>query len=136
MHRHVAPWTDARVDANAGSGRLRVVVDPSGLRKELARGIFRVDAAFHRVTARGHLARRPRQGIARGNRELRRHEVYAGHHLGHRMLHLQPRVHLEKVEPAVRVFAAVAFHQELDGAGVLVARVTRQVGRRRRQALA
>ena len=42
---------------------------------------------------------RPGQRLARGHPQLRVHEVDAGHHLGHRMLHLQARVHLEEVEP-------------------------------------
>ena len=48
-------------------------------------------------------------------RICQRHQVDAGHHLGDRMLDLQPRVHLEEVE------AAVLVEQELDRAGVGVA---------------
>ena len=43
------------------------------------------------------------------------HHVDAGHRLGHRVLHLQARVHLEKVEVARRV------DEKLDGAGAHVA---------------
>ncbi len=43
------------------------------------------------------------------------HQIEAGHHLGDRMLDLQPRVHLEEIE------AAVLVEQELDRAGVGVA---------------
>ena len=43
------------------------------------------------------------------------HQIDAGHHLGDRMLDLQPRVHLEEIEPAVLV------EQKLDRAGVRVA---------------
>ena len=54
-------------------------------------------------------------GAARRHLELQAHEVEAGHGLGHRVLHLQPRVHLEEVE------AAVGRHQELDRARAEVA---------------
>src|SRR3712207_8614617 len=49
-----------------------------------------------------------------GDADLLVHEVDAGDHLGHRMLHLDAGVHLDEVELAVLV-------QELDraGAGVL-----------------
>ena len=45
--------------------------------------------------------------------ELQRYEVESRHHLGDRMLDLQPRVHLEEVELAALI-------EELDGAGTLV----------------
>ena len=51
--------------------------------------------------------------------ELPLDEIDAGDHLGDRVLDLQPRVHLEEVEPAVRV------EQELDRAGVRVPHVPR-----------
>ena len=51
------------------------------------------------------------------------HQIDAGHHLGDRMLDLQPRVHLEEVE------AAVLVEQELDRAGVGVADRARDRGR-------
>ena len=42
----------------------------------------------------------PRQGLAGRHPQLGDHEVEARHLLGHRMLHLEPRVHLEEVELA------------------------------------
>ncbi len=53
--------------------------------------------------------------LARCDAQLRLDEVDAGDGLGDRMLNLDARVHLDEVELAVFV------HQELDGAGVLVA---------------
>src|SRR5439155_874679 len=44
--------------------------------------------------------------------QLRGHQVEAGDFFGDRMLHLEPRVHLEKVEAALRI------HQELERARV------------------
>ena len=63
--------------------------------------------------------------LAARDPDLPLHEVDAGHHLGDRMLDLQPRVHLEEVERAVLV------EQELDRAGVGVADGARDRGRRR-----
>ena len=53
--------------------------------------------------------------LAARDADLPAHQIDAGDHLGDRMLDLQPRVHLEEVEPAVVV------EQELDRAGVGVA---------------
>ena len=55
--------------------------------------------------------------LAGGDAQLRLHQVDAGDGLGDRMLHLDAGVHLDEVELAVLV------HEELDGAGVLVADV-------------
>ena len=54
-------------------------------------------------------------------------EIDPGHHLGNRVLDLQPRVHLEEEEPPVLV------EQELDGAGVGVSDRARDGGGRRGQ---
>jgi hypothetical protein len=55
--------------------------------------------------------------LAGRDAQLRLHQVDAGDGFGHRVLHLDARVHLDEVELPVFV------HQELDGAGVLVADV-------------
>ena len=47
------------------------------------------------VSARAGIDRQP---LAARDADLPVHQVEAGHHLGHRMLDLQPRVHLEEVE--------------------------------------
>ena len=38
------------------------------------------------------------QRLAHRHAQLHLHQIEPGHHLGHRMLHLQPRIHLEEVE--------------------------------------
>ena len=63
-------------------------------------------------------------------RDLQLDEVEAGHHLGHRMLDLQARVHLEEVGVAARV------HQELQRARVPVAGLPGEGHRQRAHALA
>ncbi len=57
------------------------------------------------------------EALAGGDAQLRLHEVDAGDGFRDRVLHLDARVHLDEVELAVLV------HEELDGAGVLVADV-------------
>ena len=58
--------------------------------------------------------------LAGGDPDLLLDDVDAGHHLGDRMLDLQPRVRFHEVEVAARI------HQELEGAGV---RVLHRLGR-------
>ena len=60
------------------------------------------------------VALRERQLLAGGDADLHLHDVDAGHHLGHRVLDLHARVHLDEVELAVLV-------EELEGAGAAVA---------------
>ena len=55
--------------------------------------------------------------LAARDADLPVHEIEAGHHLRHRMLDLQPGVHLEEIERAVGV------EQELNRAGVGVSTV-------------
>ena len=98
-----------------------------GRRQEAVVGILRVDAAFDgvpvRVPARSGSSVEP---LASRDANLPSHQIDAGHHLGDRVLDLQPRVHLEEVEPAVLV------EQKLDRAGIGVADGARDRGRRRR----
>ena len=61
---------------------------------------------------------RPWQRLAGRDAQLRVHQVDAGDRLRDRVLDLQPRVHLEEVEARL---VALAFEEELDGAGVAVA---------------
>ena len=64
--------------------------------------ILGVDAALDRVRARRQRASRlDRQPLAQRDANLPLHEIDARHHLGDRMLDLQPRVHFEEVELAV-----------------------------------
>src|SRR5438270_13219380 len=79
-----------------------------------------VDAAFDRMAA--HFDR-TKDDVAKlfaiRNANLRLHQVHSGDHLSYRMLHLNARVHLDKVE------ASIFIHEELDGAGILVAEVAK-----------
>ena len=64
---------------------------------------------------------RHRERRAGGDAELLDHDVDAGDRLRHRMLDLQPRVHLDEVELAVLV-------EELDRAGAGIAEIGDRVG--------
>ena len=67
-------------------------------RAELAERILGVEADLDRVAARLDVVELRAERLALRDAELRHDEVEAGHHLGHRMLDLKPRVHLEEVE--------------------------------------
>ncbi len=57
-----------------------------------------------------------RQRAASGNLDLRPYKIDPGDHLGHRMLNLQPGIHLQKEEAAIRP------EDELDRACIAIAR--------------
>ena len=64
---------------------------------------------------------RKRELAPGGDQDLLLHDVDAGDHLGHRMLDLHARVHLDEEELVVLV-------QELEGAGAAVADLAAGVG--------
>ncbi len=75
-----------------------------------------VDAAFDGVAPNLEFRRQNgAEALAGGDAQLRLDQVDAGDGFGHRVLHLDARVHLDEVELAVLI------HQEFDGAGVLIA---------------
>ena len=63
------------------------------------------------------------QLLAAGDFELQAHQIETGDQFGDRMLHLQPRIHFQKVEIAVVV------GEELDRARVEVTRRARSQNR-------
>ena len=62
--------------------------------------ILGIDPRFDRRAGAGDLALLKRQRLPGSHPELPFDKVEAGHRFGHRMLDLEPRVHLEKVEVA------------------------------------
>ena len=91
---------DARVDAHARPRRLAVDAHGAGRRQEAGRGILGVQPRLDRMAARHELLLSQRQRLAGGDAQLLLDEVDAVDQLGHRMLDLQPRVHLEEEELA------------------------------------
>src|SRR5438105_10588613 len=80
--------------------------------QEILRRVLRVDAHLDGGAALLDLVLRERQRLAGRHAQLRGHQVEAGDFFVDRMLHLEPGVHLEKVEAALRV------HQELERARI------------------
>ena len=95
-------------------GEAQVDQAPGG-RQEPAGRVLRVQARLDGVSPEGDLVLRERQGLAARHPELPFDEVGPGHQLGHRVLDLEPGVHLHEPElPA-------AVEQEFDGPRPLVA---------------
>src|SRR2546427_644151 len=80
---------------------------PAWRGQETFRRVLSIHSALDRGVARRDLLLAPGQPLARGDKELRHDEVEPGRLLGHRVLDLKPRSHLEEVEAARRV------HEEL-----------------------
>ena len=91
--------------------------------QEILRRVFGVDTRFDRMAVDLQLRLRERQRLARRDPQLPFHQIEAGDHLGHRVLDLQPRVHLHEVEAATERSCAsvIRVRNELDGAGTHVA---------------
>ncbi len=92
----------------------RHLEQPEGaaLRAPVARGVLGVEAHLDGVAAR--LRRLSGQAGALGDLQLQAHQVDAVHALGHRVLDLEPRVHLQERD-------GVPLDEELDGARADVA---------------
>src|SRR5208283_5607378 len=105
--RSIHPYTDAARDIEGG--------DLSSRRSKALR-MLGVDAALDGVSAEVHWGTDYRaQFFARGNPDLRFHQVHVRGHLGDWMLNLDTSIHLHKGQVAILV------HQELDRPRVHVA---------------
>ena len=94
-------------------------------------GVFGVDAELERVAAQVDVLLAVPQRTAGGHEQLLAHEVEPGHHLGHRVLHLQPRVHLDE-----RGLVGLRVVEELHGSEPLEVALPGQFHRRAADALA
>src|SRR5690606_26104514 len=99
--------------ADAGAAGLVDVLDDAGAGHEGLR-VLGVDAALDGVPADLDVLLPVAQRIAVGDAQLLLHDVDAGDHLGHRVLHLDAGVHFDEVELPVLV-------EELHGPGTAVA---------------
>ena len=117
---------DARVDPHpgpvVGHGEL---VEVTGRREPPGGRVLGVEAGLDGVshgTAGHRLVHLGGQRGAAGDEELEADQVEPGHLLGHRVLDLEPGVHLQEVglavRPLVRRVATAGVEDELDGAGV------------------
>ena len=130
VDRDLVAAVDAGVVPHPGPLREAHAIDAPRPGEEARERVLGDDARLHRPAARlgGPVAEGERPAL--GDPDLLGHQVQAGHHLGHRVLDLEPRVDLEKVELAARI------EDELDRAGAAVARLLRDPAGRGREALA
>ena len=116
-NERVVEWRDhgpvghAAVHPDALAGRRAVGHDAARGREEIANRVFRVHPTLDRVAPMRDLGRRDLEAIPRRDPKLLSDEVDAGHGLGDRVLHLEPRIHLVECETAV-------VEQEFHRAGV------------------
>src|SRR3546814_2825801 len=101
------------IDANVHPARGVIARDLARRGQEAAR-ILVIDTAFHRMTPKFEVFLFDRQACAARDADLFADEVEAGDHLGHRMLDLDARVHLDDEKLAL-------FPQELDLARAAIA---------------
>ena len=110
----------AGIQAHAAAGCRAVGGQGAEIRGEVVGRVLGGDAALDGVAAHvdgrlgGDVDLRVGQLVAAGHQDLVLHQVAAGDHLGHRVLHLDAGVHLDEV------VLPLLIHQELDGPGVAV----------------
>ncbi len=115
VHRHLAALDDAAVDADALARGLLIAHQTADRRQEAAARVLGVDAGLDRPAVQPDIVLAERQRLAGRDLDHQLDQIDAGDQLGHRVLDLQPGVHLEEVE------VAVAVDDELDRAGRVVA---------------
>ena len=84
-------------------------------RGQKRRRILGIDPCLDRMAALRQVGLREWQRRPGGNRDLQLHQIHAGHQLGHRVLDLQARIHLQEV------VATVLVEHELQRPGIAVA---------------
>ncbi len=90
------------------------------------RRVLGVDPRFNRVPVQGNISLADGQLLPRGDPDLPLDQIPSGHHLGDRMLDLQPGVHLHEEE----LVGPVSRNDELDRAGAGVIDASGGVARR------
>ncbi len=96
-------FANAVVDADgaalkAAGLRLAVHLQRTGGGQKVVVGVFGADACFDGVTRHADLALLKRQRLTAGHAQLPLDQIEAGDGFGHRVLHLQPRVHFHEIE--------------------------------------
>ena len=130
---------DAQTSARRRAKRRRIPQrHRAALWQEAALGVFRAQPHFDRMAVELHVRLRQWQRLAGGDKQLQRDQVEPGDGFGHRVLDLQPRVHLHEVVVPVAVEQkferARAFAGDgLDGRHRRGAHARAQLGRDRRR---
>ena len=114
-HRDLAAAIDAGVVPHPRALRKTDALDASDRGQKAGRRILGQDASLHRPATPRRRGVAERERLPGRDAQLLGHQIEAGHHLGHRVLHLEPSVHLEKVESPGLV------EQELHRAGIAIA---------------
>ena len=112
VHAHALPL--AGVGGKHGLQRWLKANQPTRGRQKIAKRVFGIDAALNGPAIAFDLSLRQRQLLTSGHPNHQLHQIQPGDALRHRVLHLQARVHLQKVKTLV--FA----HHKLHCAGALV----------------
>ena len=120
-NRDLVTRLEAGVEAHARGARDVERGDRPGLRQKVVGRILGVQPRFDRPPARGQRVLREAQRLAGRDPQLFVDQVDAIDEFRHRMLDLQPGVHLEEVEPAFFV------EDELDRPGIRVADAARRL---------
>src|ERR1043166_483522 len=103
MHGYFAAAGNAAVQTHAGSARQFKDLDASnGGQKAIGR-IFGVEPHLDGMAARSNRFLLQMQWSASSNEDLMLDQIKPSHRLGDRMLHLEARVHLEKVVAPIGV---------------------------------
>ena len=100
------PGRDARVPAHRGLGRGLERGERAGRGQEVVRGVLGVEPHLDRRARERDVRLRVAERLARGDAQLLAHEIDPRHRLGHRVLDLEARVHLEEEELAALVVDA------------------------------
>ncbi len=125
MRRHRVAGAHAGIDAKIVAGRGQIqMIDPPGGGQKAARRVLGIKPRLDRMTRQRDRPLGARQRLARRDAQLPFDQIETGDQLGHPMLDLKPRVHLEEVE------RPVGADQELDRAR---AEVIDRAGQRHRR---
>ena len=123
IRRHPIAGVEPAIDADVHAAGRDIILHQARRGREGFR-VLGVDPALDRVAVELDLVLRAGQAFAGGDADLLAHQVDAADHLGHRMLDLEPGVHLDEVEFAVLV-------EEFDGAGAAIAHLGHRLGDQR-----
>ncbi len=115
IRRNRVAGVNMGIDADALAARCIPEIDGAGARGEVIVGIFRVDTALDGMPARTCLEHMAGQRLAGSNPDLLLNELAAHHFFRHRVLNLDPGIHLHEIE-----ILSLLVDKILDGAGVLI----------------
>src|SRR5437868_8073069 len=94
---------DASIPTHTRAGWHMEIRYRSSRREKSVRRILARDAALDGPSSRNDVFLLERQPLARRNTHLPLHEVDARHQLGHGMLDLEARVHLQEIEAPIAI---------------------------------